>query len=275
MTEVMAMAAVARKMARFTTKELSKRTFADFEQFFSQVHGCMCVVYSLGGHIPNPGRTAKEIAGRLGEPDRTKKRFPLQEWRRQQESKVMKELVWKGQAHGILVYAGGEPVGWCQFGRADELPIEQNEKTSPGRIARDPTSEWRITCLTTRRDLRGQGVATTALTAAVAAIRKRGGGWIEATPVAYPHSNREWRKIKRAYGIRSEEMKEYLKTWPTRRVPGVGTVKAALTTSQTADHRGTMGMFEKLGFKPTQHDEHGSSPNWWTPYDLVVMRLKV
>jgi GNAT superfamily N-acetyltransferase len=233
------------------------------------------MLYPRGRHLSPAAGTAAERAKLLGAPDRSKKVFPHREFQMARNLAEMKELVWAGKAHGILVYADREPVGWCQFGRVEELPIEQNEKTPPERVARDPTSAWRITCLTTRRDFRRQGVATRALAAAVEAIRKKGGGWIESTPVAFPHANREWHKVKRTYGIRSEEMKEFLKSWPDKHIPGVGTVKAALTTSQTADHRGVMTMFEKLGFEPTQRDEHGSSPSWWAPYDLVVMRLKV
>lgn len=262
-------------MVRFRTRELSRRTFADFEAFHRSVHSCSCLLYLRGEHGPPVARTAKERAELLGAPDRSAKNFPHHEWQMARGLAEMRELVWAGKAHGILVYADGEPVGWCQFGRAEELPLERNEKTPPNRIARDPTSDWRITCLTTRRDFRGQGVATKALAAAVEAIRKAGGGWVESTPVAYPQSNRQWRKVKRTYGIRSEEMRDYLETWPTKHIPGVGTVKAALTTSQTADHRGVMTMFERQGFEPTRRDDHGSSPKWWIPYDLVVMRLKV
>ncbi|WP_020578760.1 GNAT family N-acetyltransferase [Actinopolymorpha alba] len=259
------MAADARKPFRFTTKELSRRTFVDFERFFSQVHGCMCVLYSLGGHIPKPGRTAKEIAEQLGDPDRSKKRFPLQEWRRQQESRAMKELVWKGQAHGILVYADGEPVGWCQYGRTSELPVVGPKKAPERLFAKDPTSEWRITCFTTRMDHRRRGVATIALEAAVEAIRKRGGGWIEALPIVFGHYDPELRELRRTYGWRSEEVKEYLKSWPVKDVPGIGPVQAAELTPRTAPHFGVMSMFERLGFVPTQRNGQAG----------VVMRLKV
>jgi len=37
-----------------------------------------------------------------------------------------KTLVKQGQSHGILVYAHGEPVGWCQFGPSQELPRIDN-----------------------------------------------------------------------------------------------------------------------------------------------------
>ena len=44
-------------------------------------------------------------------------------------------LVRSGRAHGVLVYTGDEPVGWCQFGPVEELPL-------PGVTRLDPTS-WR------------------------------------------------------------------------------------------------------------------------------------
>lgn len=262
--EVVLTAADERKPVRFTTKELSKRTFADFERFFSQVHGCMCTLYSLGGHIPNPARTAKELAGQRGEPDRSNKQFPLQEWRRQQESAAMNELVRRGQAHGILVYADGDPVGWCQYGRTRELPVVRTKKTPERMFARDPTSEWRITCFTTRMDYRRQGVATIALEAAVEAIRKRGGGWIEALPVALAHYDPELRRLRRTYGRGSEEAKERRKSWPVKDVPGIGSVQAGEISAKAAPHSGLMSMFERLGFEPTQRNGQVG----------VVMRLK-
>jgi hypothetical protein len=35
---------------RFTTRELSMRTFPDFEEFFAQVHRCDCTLYFFGRH---------------------------------------------------------------------------------------------------------------------------------------------------------------------------------------------------------------------------------
>ena len=264
---------MAADRARFTTKQLSRRTWPDFESFHLSVHGCGCMLYLRGRHLSPAAATADDRAKLMGAPDRSQKKFPHHDWWMAQNLREMKELVWRGQAHGILVYAAKEPVGWCQYGRVDELPIEPTAKTPANRLARDPGSRWRITCLTTRRDHRRQGVASIALAAAVEAIRASGGGWIESTPVAYPHDASEWRKIRRAHGPRSDQMKEYLEDWPEKHIPGVGTVKAA--TGGGGDHRGTMSMFEQLGFKPTKRDDHGSSPHWWQPYDLVVMRLKV
>jgi ribosomal protein S18 acetylase RimI-like enzyme len=95
-----------------------------------------------------------------------------------------KELVQGGRSHGIIVYKSETPVGWCQFGPRDELP-----RIDEGRNYRklDPVTGgkrlWRITCFFVDKDHRGQGIAKTALRAALASIRKNGGGIVEAYPV--------------------------------------------------------------------------------------------
>lgn len=262
---------------RFTTRELSMRTFPDFEQFFAQVHGCACTLYFFGRHLsPLPG-TAEQRGQRLGSaPDRSRKHFPHRELMRTREAVAVRELVRKGQAQGILVYADGEPVGWCHFGRVDELPVPSEESVPGMTYARHPSTDWVITCFTTRMDYRRQGVATRALKAAVAAIKKRGGGWIEAVPMAFPHDDPNVRKLRRTFGWRSPEVAEYLRdTWPSKEVPGIGRVSACLTTSRTMGHMGSMAMFEKAGFKATRRDEQRSTDDPRYPTDFVVMRLRV
>jgi GNAT superfamily N-acetyltransferase len=95
------------------------------------------------------------------------------------------ELVEKGRAHGILVYANGKPVGWCQYGPSEELPRIDNSRNYRG-LAPDGgvRKVWRITCFVVEKKHRRRGVATAALKAALAAIRKKGGGLVEAYPVA-------------------------------------------------------------------------------------------
>src|ERR687892_2518836 len=87
----------------FTTKELSKRTWPDYQRFFSQGNGwdhCACVHYQ--GVRKRGGSFAHERDVNLA---------------------IKCDLVERGLAHGILVYDSKEPVGWCQFGPQDELPI--------------------------------------------------------------------------------------------------------------------------------------------------------
>ncbi len=221
-------------VARYTTKELSEETWSDFERLFSQGGGwdfCACMLYQRGYQLVCPGR-AEAHARNLRD---------------------KKKLLEQGRAHGILVYASGEPVGWCQYGPVDELPIGD-----PGRQyrhyvvrAEDPTSQWRITCFVTHKKHRRKGVAATALAAALEAIRERGGGWVEATPIALTHSDDRYHQLVRRYGRDSAEVEEYLRTrqWPEFFVRGVGPVPAVSGSFGGRSHQGTVSMFEQQGFE--------------------------
>ena len=231
---------------RFTTKELSEATWPDFERFFSEVGaggGCGCMLTPRGG-VPFPpvGRTAKDRAEQLGAPNRSRKEFPRRDLRLAQNLGNHRELVWQGRARGILVYAAGEPVGWCQYGRVSDLPLARTPKTPERLLARDPTSQWRVTCFLTRRKFRRQGVASAALAAAVEGVRNGGGGWIEATPIAMVHHDPLLGKLRKTYGWRSQEIEDHLKSYPMRLIPGIGSVQA----HPGCHHQDTMSMFERL-----------------------------
>lgn len=107
-------------------------------------------------------------------------KIPRGEWP-ERNRRDHKALVGKGASHGVLVYAGSEPVGWCQYGRREELP-----RMDGGRIYRSlslpeaPGDLWRITCFFVDREFRRLGVPRAALRGALAAIRRRGGGTVEA-----------------------------------------------------------------------------------------------
>ena len=96
-----------------------------------------------------------------------------------------RELVEKGCAHGILVYSGDEPVGWCQYGLREELPRVDNSPKYR-RLGLEDGAErlWRITCFVVDKQYRRRGVASYGLKAALEAIRKKGGGLVEAYPVS-------------------------------------------------------------------------------------------
>ncbi|MFC7622217.1 GNAT family N-acetyltransferase [Microlunatus sp. GCM10028923] len=262
---------------KVTTKELSRRTFDDFSEFFHRVHGCACTLYFFGRHLTPLSGSAQERARLLGTaPDRAKGHFPHRDLMRQRELAAVKELVDQGKAHGMLAYANGEPVGWCNFGRADELPVVRDDSTPARLLARDPTSDWRITCLTTRMDHRRRGVATAALAAAVGAIKKRGGGWVEATPASFPHDDPMVRKLRRTFGWGSAEVINYLRdNWPSREIAGVGRVEACLTTSKTIGHSGIMSMYAKLGFEVAGLAGDGTPKDPRYPGHWLIMRRKV
>ena len=104
-------------------------------------------------------------------------------WRdknREQNKAKKQALVMQGKAHGVIVYHGGKPVGWCQFGPGEELPRIENMKdykpTHRGNL-------WRITCFFTDRDYRRKGVARAALEGALDCMKQHGAEVVEAYPV--------------------------------------------------------------------------------------------
>jgi ribosomal protein S18 acetylase RimI-like enzyme len=196
---------------RYQTRELSADRWPDFERLFSGGHGwdhCWCLAFQRG---PHPSRQQFRTRAEVGPRNRD----------------VKHELVDQGRAHGILVYAAGEPVGWCQYGSADELS---------GRADAEPTSTqagdgvWRVTCFVVHRQHRRSGVAGLALRAALEAIRAKGGGIVEAYPVAC------W-----THGRDASPGAVY--------VQGVGPVAPAWGGFGNVSYPGIVSMFEKEGFE--------------------------
>lgn len=229
---------MAERRAEYTTRELSSRTWADFERLFTQGGGwdfCACMLNQRGCHL-----SEREYPNRADRGPRN-----LQEKR---------QLVEQGRAHGILVYAGDESVGWCQYGPIEELPVPDLADPSRRKILRahDPTSQWRLPCFVTHKKHRGKGVASTALKTALESIRRQGGGWVEATPIAMAHQPIDQRalELRRAHGPRSPELTKYLneRSWPETYIQGIGPVKAARGTFGNVSTAGTISMFEREGF---------------------------
>ena len=179
----------------YTTKELSKKTWPDFERLFSQKNGwdfCWCMHF----HRPRglPKNKWLHTRAERGVRNRREKR----------------ELLERGRSHGILVYANGEPVGWCQYGPREELPRIDNSRKYRELAPKDHADRlWRITCFAVLKEYRKRGVASAALKATLEAIRNKGGGLVEAYPIT---------------------------RWETRAFGNEST-------------HGTASMFEKAGFK--------------------------
>jgi GNAT superfamily N-acetyltransferase len=144
------------------------------------------------------------------------RRLPKAEWlptraqRAVRNRRQKRELVERGCSHGILVYAEGEPVGWCQYGRREELPRIDNGRKYGALAPKTAAPLWRITCFAVLKPYRQLGVATFALQAALKAIKRQGGGLVEAYPIDW------W--LPRTFGNESTH--------------------------------GTASMFRKAGFKP-------------------------
>jgi hypothetical protein len=159
----------------YTTEELTPATWADFERLFAPGRGwsfCACMLYQRGCHLDT-------------------KKFPDRALALVQNQAEKRALVQSGHAHGILVYDGSEPIGWCQFGPAEELPLPGATRLDRRVSPLGAGVGWRITCFVTVIHRRRRGVASTALRSALKAIRGRGGGLVEAYPTLTPN-NPNW-----------------------------------------------------------------------------------
>lgn|SRR5579863_167005 len=162
---------MASQAPAYTTRELSTKTWHDFEALFSQGNGwdfCQCM------HFQRPCSLPKS------------KWLPTRRERGVRNRRQKRKLVDQVCAHGILVYAGGEPVGWCQYGPREELPRIDNCRKYKN-LAPDTGTEkiWRITCFAVLKKHRKHGVASAALNSALEAIKRKGGGLVEAYPITH------------------------------------------------------------------------------------------
>ncbi len=163
--------------SRLITKELSPETWTDFEKLFAKYGGvqggCWCVFYQRPRPPSRPGLTRAEG----GEANRRDK----------------EALVRQGRSHGILVYAGAVPIGWCQYGPREELPrIDAGRKYRKLALGNQRGRLWRITCFFVDNEFRRKGVARVALRAALATIRREGGGTVEAYPATHGRAVGIW-----------------------------------------------------------------------------------
>ena len=214
---------------RFTTKVLSAATFTDFETLFAAGTGwgrCACL-FALDARRVTRG-------GSWGE-------------QREVNLATMRGLVEQSRSHGVLVYGGGDPIGWCQFVANPQLRFA--DVASSG-------ADWYITCFVVAPRYRGLAVSAVGLRAAVEAIAARGGGVVEGSATAIapgpaPKTDRKdlhvaddvlfWGGVGRVrYGVG---------------VDGVGPV-AALYRSRRSMHGaplgGTVDLYEGEGFEAVQ-----------------------
>lgn len=241
----------------FSAKELSKRTFDDFETLFAEGTSwgrCGCLWALQARRVTRGGTWAEQRLVNLG---------------------TMRGLVEQGRSHGTLVYADETPVGWCQFVPKDELrPTMKNLPLSESDAA------WFVTCFVIDPRYRGRGAAGVALRAAVEAIRRKGGGVVEGHATAMapgppPQSERRDTHLH-------DDVLFYRGDGVVRLgvgVEGVGPV-TALYRSRRAPHGGPLGgtvdLFRQAGFdavavRPRPATEKG--PNF-AP-DRIVMRRTV
>jgi GNAT superfamily N-acetyltransferase len=93
--------------------------------------------------------------------------------------KRLRRGILAGATHAILAFDGRIPVGWCVFGPRDSFPRLNRARSL---TCDDSSRVWSLPCFFVARDHRGKGVATSMLTHALRAMKKRGAGIAEAYP---------------------------------------------------------------------------------------------
>lgn len=94
----------------------------------------------------------------------------------------MRSRVMAGVPVGLLAYAGDEPVGWCSIAPRSTF-ARPNTSAVPGAARADDPSVWSLTCFYVPRRLRGCGLASRLLRAALDYARAHGAAAVEAYPV--------------------------------------------------------------------------------------------
>ena len=106
---------------------------------------------------------------------------------------LKQRLVADGRAHAALVFDGDVAVGWCQYGRPDELPGIHHRKDYEAGLVELP--DFRITCIFVDKAHRQRGVAAAALRGALELITAEGGGVVEG----YPHDVPDGKTIRPSF----------------------------------------------------------------------------
>lgn len=92
---------------------------------------------------------------------------------------AMKSIVESGEVPGILAYADGAPVGWCSVAPREQFGvIVRSRKLKPV----DDRPAWAIVCFFVAKHMRGKGVASALIRAAVDYAAAHGAEIVEAYP---------------------------------------------------------------------------------------------
>ena len=90
---------------------------------------------------------------------------------------ALERSIRQGVPVGILAYLDGEPVAWCSIApRETYRPLGGPNDGDSGKV-------WSVVCFFAHREIRGQGVTSKLLRAAVAHAAAHGADVVEASPV--------------------------------------------------------------------------------------------
>lgn len=156
-------------------RELVPSRWNDFEALFREYHGVAAGCWCMFCHREGPNGPLRSLA------------------RQEANRRDHHALLLAGHAQGILVYRDGRPVGWCQLVRREDLlRIERGRKYAGIASSLGVPPRWRITCFFVGRPYRRSGVARHAFHAALQAIRRQGGGIVEAYPATHGKAVATW-----------------------------------------------------------------------------------
>jgi GNAT superfamily N-acetyltransferase len=136
---------------------LTPGRWADFDRLFGPngaCGGCWCMWWRL---------RRKDFEAAAGDGNR----------------RAFQAIVEAGPPPGLIAYAGGEPVGWCQLTPRDHLPVLDR---SPNLKRVDDRPVWSLSCFFVKAGHRRQGVTAALIEAAKDHARRAGASVLEAYP---------------------------------------------------------------------------------------------
>ncbi len=90
-----------------------------------------------------------------------------------------------GSTSGLLAYADGQPIGWCNVEPRNAFPFLPATRVAWKKRGEDKEdgTVWAVACFFTRTEFRYSGVSRALATAAVAFARQRGARAVEGYPM--------------------------------------------------------------------------------------------
>ena len=143
-----------------TFRPVTPATWPDFERLFSSrgsPHYCWCLVHRA---TRDEARQRDRATFRAG----------------------MARRIQQGEPVGLLAFGANEPLGWCSIAPRPTFPRLKTSSV-PGAADTNDPSVWSLTCFFVPRRLRGRGLATRLLEAAIDRAHTQGARAVEAYPV--------------------------------------------------------------------------------------------
>ncbi len=146
----------------YAVEPLTTERFDDLELILGRggISGCWCMYWT----IPTTTLWSKGAKGGSTAPNRA----------------AFLAIVDAGPPPGMIVYADGEPAGWCRVMRRTDLPGLANSRHFRTDLEID--NVWSLPCFVVRKQFRGRGLTTVLVKAAIGHVSSQGGGILEAYP---------------------------------------------------------------------------------------------